>query len=374
MKIAIGGDHGSVEYKSAITNLLIEMGHIVNDFGTFTNESCDYSDFAYLAAKSVANKENDRAIVICSTGIGVSISANKVEGIRCALVTSTLQAKLTREHNNTNALALGVFNTDLSTALEITKIWIETNFSNDERHVRRISKIDALGKDYFLLNANQFVVGGSLKNSEYSESNNMAYYTTKNPKGVHENRKRLYHHLNQDLSKAVFPNQTHSNHVVKVTSKHFGKGSLSDQDAILDCDALYTFDKKVVLNVFHADCVPLWLYDPTTNLIAIAHNSVEATSKGLTTKLIETLIQEGINVNNLVCFIGAGISKYTIYDRKFDVDVEEVIHLASVVERQLKKFGIKNITKLNTNTDTDPQYFSHHLKENGRHISFIYRK
>ncbi len=374
MKIAIGGDHGSVEYKSAIKTLLKGMGHSVKDYGTFSNESCDYSDFAYLAAKSVADKENDRAIVICSTGIGVSISANKVDGVRCALVTSTLQAKLTREHNNTNALALGVFNTDLDTALEITKIWIGTQFSNDERHVRRIAKIDALGKDYFLLNANQFVVGGSLKNIEYSESNNMAYYTTNNPKGVHENRERLYDYLKQDLKKAVFPNQTHSNHVVKVTKEHFGMGSLSDENAIKDCDALYTFEKDVVLNVFHADCVPLWLYDPTTNLIAVAHNSVEATSKGLTTKLIETLIEEGMDVKNLVCFIGAGISKYTIYDRKFDVEVEEVIHLATVVERQLQKFGITNITRVNANTDIDPQYFSYHLKESGRHISFIYRK
>lgn len=374
MRVAIGGDHGSVEYKNAITKMLEEMGHVVTDFGTFTSESCDYSDFAYLAAKSVADKENDRAIVICSTGIGVSISANKVEGIRCALVTSTLQARLTREHNNTNALALGVFNTDLETALEITKIWIDTAFSNDERHVRRIAKIDALGKDYFLLNANQFVVGGTLKNEDYSEYNNMAYYTTNNPKGVHENRERLYHFLNQDLTKAVFPNQTHSNHVVKVTPEHFGSGSLSDENAIKDCDALYTFEKDVVLNVFHADCVPLWLYDPTTNLIAVAHNSVEATSKGLTTKLIETLIYEGIDVKNLVCFIGAGISKYTVYNRKFDVEAEEVIHLATIVERQLKKFGITNIKKVDTNTDTDSSYFSHHLKESGRHISFIYRK
>lgn len=374
MRIALGGDHGSVEYKTSIASMLSAMGHTIEDFGTFSSESCDYSDFAYLAAKSVAEGKNDRAIVICSTGIGVSISANKVEGIRCALVTSTLQAKLTREHNNTNALALGVFNTDLDTALEITKIWVETNFSNDERHIRRINKIDALGRDYFLLNASEFVVGGTLKNDAYIESNNMAFYTCEDEGGILENRKRLYESLNIDLNRGIFPNQTHSNHVIKVSSADCGKGSVLQSDAIQDCDALYTFDKDVVLNVFHADCVPLWLFDPISKVVAVAHNSVEATSKGLTTNLIECLIKEGVNVQNLVCFIGAGISQYTIYDRKFNVEVEPVIHLASVVERQLQAFGITNITKVNTNTDTDPHYFSYHLKDSGRHISFIYRR
>ena len=107
MKIAIGCDHGALQLKEALIPFLKSLGHSVEDFGTCTHESCDYSDFAIPAAKAVASGKCDRGIVLCTTGIGVSIAANKVRGIRCALLADVECAKLTRLHNDTNMMALG---------------------------------------------------------------------------------------------------------------------------------------------------------------------------------------------------------------------------------------------------------------------------
>ena len=146
MKIAIACDHGALSMKNAIAKHLKEAGHEVVDFGTHTLDSCDYPDFAGAAAKAVASGECDRGIVTCTTGIGVSIAANKVKGIRCALLHETWSAKMTRLHNDTNVMALGAGVVGKNLALEIVDVWLGTEFSGDARHQRRIDKMMDLEK------------------------------------------------------------------------------------------------------------------------------------------------------------------------------------------------------------------------------------
>ena len=144
MKIAVACDHGALDLKNAVIAHLEKKGHVVVNFGTDTPDSCDYSDFAAPAARAVSNGECDRGIVMCTTGIGVSVSANKVKGIRCALLSDLMTARMTREHNDTNVMALGAAVVAIPLALEIVDTWLETEFSQGERHVRRIAKIAAL--------------------------------------------------------------------------------------------------------------------------------------------------------------------------------------------------------------------------------------
>ncbi len=144
MKIAIACDHGALDLKFAVKEHLLKSGHEVTDFGTDSLDSCDYPDFVAPAAKAVAAGECDRGIVLCSTGIGVSIAANKVKGIRCALLSDLMSARLTREHNDTNMMAMGAFVVGKALALEIVDTWLATEFSQGERHARRIAKISAL--------------------------------------------------------------------------------------------------------------------------------------------------------------------------------------------------------------------------------------
>lgn len=144
MKIAVACDHGAFEYKEIVKAMMKEMGHEVKDFGTDGHASVDYPDFAGPAAKAVANGECDRGIVICGTGIGVSISANKIKGIRCALCNDPLSARLTREHNDSNVLAMGQRIIGEELMKEIVRVWIQTDFSKDARHSRRIEKVAKL--------------------------------------------------------------------------------------------------------------------------------------------------------------------------------------------------------------------------------------
>ena len=130
--------------KNAIVAHLKKQGHEVVDFGTHTLDSCDYPDFAGSAARAVASGECQRGIVTCTTGIGVSIAANKVKGIRCALLHDLMSARMTREHNDTNMMALGAAVTAEPLALEIVDVWLNTDFSFGERHVRRVEKVMAL--------------------------------------------------------------------------------------------------------------------------------------------------------------------------------------------------------------------------------------
>ena len=144
MKIAIACDHGALDLKNAVIAHLTKQGHHVVNFGTDTLDSCDYPDFAGAAAKAVSSGECDRGIVLCTTGIGVSIVANKVKGIRCALLSDVMSARLTREHNDTNMMALGAGVVGTMLALEIVDTWLGTEFSGGERHQRRIDKMMAL--------------------------------------------------------------------------------------------------------------------------------------------------------------------------------------------------------------------------------------
>lgn len=140
--IALGSDHGGYDLKMAIKAHLEEKGYEVKDFGTYDKSSCDYPDFGRAAAESVAKGECDRGIVVCTTGIGISIVANKVPGIRCALCTNQFLAKMTRLHNDANMLALGQGVVGQMMALEIVDTFLDTEFSQEEKHIRRIGKIE----------------------------------------------------------------------------------------------------------------------------------------------------------------------------------------------------------------------------------------
>lgn len=146
MKIAIGCDHGALALKEKIVTHLSRQGHEVSDFGTYTADSCDYPDFAAAAARAVADGRCERGIVLCTTGIGVSISANKIDGIRCALLSDSWTAKMTRLHNDTNMMAMGAGVVGENLALEIVDTWLNTEFSGEARHQRRIDKLMALEK------------------------------------------------------------------------------------------------------------------------------------------------------------------------------------------------------------------------------------
>ncbi len=147
MKIAIACDHGGLNLKKEIINYLNAHGYTPVDFGTDKTDSCDYPDFALPAAEAVANGDCDKGIVICSTGIGVSIVANKVPGVRCAHCHDTYCAEFTRLHNDSNVLALGEKVVGTGYALKIVEMFLTTQFEGG-RHQRRVDKITAIEKKY----------------------------------------------------------------------------------------------------------------------------------------------------------------------------------------------------------------------------------
>ncbi|BCJ87667.1 ribose 5-phosphate isomerase B [Effusibacillus dendaii] len=143
MRIAIAADHGGYALKEQIKNVLKEMNLEFHDYGTHNEESVDYPDYGVQVAESVAKGEFDRGILVCGTGIGMSIVANKVPGVRCALVHDCFTAKATREHNDANVLAMGARVIGPGLAEEIVRIWLTTDFSGG-RHERRLDKIRQL--------------------------------------------------------------------------------------------------------------------------------------------------------------------------------------------------------------------------------------
>ncbi len=143
MKIAIASDHGGFNLKENIIKYLEAEGHQVSDLGTYSEESVDYPIYGKSCAKAVASHQAERGIVVCGTGIGISIAANKVKGIRCALCTSVEMARLCRQHNNANILALGGRTTELADALDIVKTYLETEFEGG-RHQRRTDMLDEM--------------------------------------------------------------------------------------------------------------------------------------------------------------------------------------------------------------------------------------
>lgn len=148
MKIAVACDHGGLNLKKAMIAYVEKLGHEVKDFGTHDNSSCDYPDFACAAAEAVASGECERGIVVCSSGIGVSIVANKVPGIRCAHCHDLYCAKYTRLHNDANMIAFGEKVLGEGMMQEIVYTFLNTEYEGGERHDRRIAKIKAIEEKY----------------------------------------------------------------------------------------------------------------------------------------------------------------------------------------------------------------------------------
>ena len=143
MKITIGSDHGAVELKEEVKKVLAEFDAEVTDVGTFGKESVDYPDIAEKVCADVTSGKSERGIVLCGTGLGISIAANKIHGIRCALCGDVYSAKMSREHNNANVLAMGGRVLGFGLAGEIVRAWLTTEFAGG-RHERRVNKIMAL--------------------------------------------------------------------------------------------------------------------------------------------------------------------------------------------------------------------------------------
>jgi ribose 5-phosphate isomerase B len=147
MKIALGSDHGGFQLKEVIKEYLKDKNYEIEDFGTYDTSSIDYPEIGEKVAVAVKDEVADKGIIVCGTGLGISISANKVPGIRAALVSDTFSAKMSRAHNDANILALGgrVLGDDL--ALEIVEAWLNTEFEGG-RHERRVNKMKDLEKKY----------------------------------------------------------------------------------------------------------------------------------------------------------------------------------------------------------------------------------
>ncbi len=148
MKIAIGCDHGGIVLKDAVLEVLNEKGIEAEDFGCYTTDSVDYPDFALKVAEAVSQGKDDLGILLCGTGIGISIAANKVKGIRAGVAHDLFTAEMVKRHNNANILAMGgrVVSPDL--AKQMVKIWLETEFEGG-RHTNRVNKISAIEEKYF---------------------------------------------------------------------------------------------------------------------------------------------------------------------------------------------------------------------------------
>ena len=144
--IVIASDHGGYALKQELMAHLKEKGVEFEDIGTYSEVSCNYPEYAERAARGVAEGKYEKGILVCGTGIGMSLAANKIPGIRCALLSDLMSARLTREHNDTNMMALGAGVTGEKLALEIVDTWLDTPFSGVERHKRRIEKLMELEK------------------------------------------------------------------------------------------------------------------------------------------------------------------------------------------------------------------------------------
>ena len=143
MKIALACDHGGYAMKEELKGWLTELGHAYEDFGCYSTDSCDYPDFAAAAARAVADGKCEKGIVVCTTGIGISIAANKIRGIRCAHCADCLEARLTREHNDANMMAIGAGFTGKNMAERMVEVFLSTEFEGG-RHERRVNKMMAL--------------------------------------------------------------------------------------------------------------------------------------------------------------------------------------------------------------------------------------
>jgi ribose 5-phosphate isomerase B len=141
MKIAIGADHAGFEYKAKLADYLKSLGHIIIDVGTFSTESSDYPDYGAKCSQKVCSGETEMGILICGTGIGMSITANKFKGIRAAVCWNPETARLTREHNDANILCMGARFLTISECIEITDVFLKTPVKSEDKYLRRINKI-----------------------------------------------------------------------------------------------------------------------------------------------------------------------------------------------------------------------------------------
>jgi ribose 5-phosphate isomerase B len=148
MKVAIGADHGGFHLKEELKGFITSLGYEIEDVGSYCADAVDYPDFALAACKKVVSGDADRGILICGTGIGMSMAANKIPGIRCALVHDMFSAKATREHNDSNVLAMGERIIGPGLAQEIVRIWLGTEFSRAARHEQRINKVTSLEEKF----------------------------------------------------------------------------------------------------------------------------------------------------------------------------------------------------------------------------------
>lgn len=142
MRIAIGADHAGFKLKEQLKKYLVKKGYAMKDFGTDSENSCDYPDFAFPVAEAIAKGEFDRGVLICGSGVGVCIAANRVKGVRAVNAYSEEIAKQSRDHGDCNVLALGSKYVRLEQAQKIVNVWLKTPFSGEERHLRRIKKIN----------------------------------------------------------------------------------------------------------------------------------------------------------------------------------------------------------------------------------------
>lgn len=142
MRIGIASDHAGYETKETLVSFLKELNYEVTDYGTNSSESVDYPKYAFKVCDGILNKDIELGILICYTGIGMSIAANKIKGIRCSKVDNVNEAKLTKEHNNSNVLALSALK-NIDELKEIVKAYLETSFSNEEKHIRRVNMLES---------------------------------------------------------------------------------------------------------------------------------------------------------------------------------------------------------------------------------------
>lgn len=142
MRVAIASDHAAIEMKAALVQWLVDAGHVVNDLGPMTTDSVDYPDYGYKLANAIASGDADRGVALCGSGVGISIAANRNPACRCALVSEGLSAKLAREHNDANVIAMGARLIGIEVAKDCLNIFVNTEFGGD-RHQRRVDKLSA---------------------------------------------------------------------------------------------------------------------------------------------------------------------------------------------------------------------------------------
>ena len=142
MRVAIASDHAAIEMKAALVQWLVDDGHVVNDLGPMTTDSVDYPDYGYKLANAIASGDADRGVALCGSGVGISIAANRNPACRCALVSEGLSAKLAREHNDANVIAMGARLIGIEVAKDCLNIFMNTEFGGD-RHQRRVDKLSA---------------------------------------------------------------------------------------------------------------------------------------------------------------------------------------------------------------------------------------